>query len=340
MTASGPRFRKPAAPVRVSQAELVSTGHLEGLPALPLVMRPLAGDVDVAGWAADSRDEIAGHLRRHGGILLRGFGVDSLDALRAVVTAVSGGLLEYTERSSPRTHLSDQVYTSTDHPAQEPIALHCEQSYTLNWPLKIWFLCLQRAQEGGNTPIADTREIHRRIGADTLERFRAKGVLYVRTYGSGAGLPWQEAFGTTDRAAVEDHCRRNRIDWTWKDGDLLQTRQVRPALRTHPHTHEEVWFNHALFFNLASLEPAAREALLAVLAEDEVPYNTFYGDGSRIEASALEEIRAAYDAATVTFDWEEGDVLLLDNMLVAHGREPFRGPRRVVVAMSEPCTGG
>ena len=332
---STPRFHKPA-PVRISQEELVRSEYLDPDRRLPLLLRPQNVNIDLVSWAAENRAMIQMQLLSHGAILFRNFHLSSVTDFQELVRAVSDCLLDYTERSSPRTYVANGVYTSTDHPPSEPILLHCEQSYTLSWPMKIWFFCRQPAPDRGRTPIADNREVYQRISQNTREAFRRRGVMYVRNYGSGVGLTWQEAFGTKERSAVEEHCRRNNIELVWEDGGHLRTRQVRPAIRKHPKTGEEIWFNHALFFNLAGLEPSARQSLLAVLTEKEVPYNTFYGDGEPIEASALEEIREAYRAATVTFPWQERDVLLVDNMLTAHGREAFSGQRRILVAMSEP----
>ena len=73
-----------------------------------------------------------------------------------------------------------------------------------------------------------------------------------------------------------------------------------------------------------------------MMPEEDLPYNTYYGDGSAIEADTLAEVQAAYDAETVGFDWEPGDVLLVENMITAHGREPFEGQRSILVSMSDP----
>src|SRR5690606_1965391 len=137
------------------------------------------------------------------------------------------------------------------------------------------------------------------------------------------GLTWREAFQTDERAAVERHCRDNRIDWEWLDEERLRTRQVRPAIRVHPRTGDRVWFNHAVFFHISSLEPATRDAITAGLAPEDYPFDTFYGDGGPFEQDVLDELRAAYAAETTLFDWQTHDILLIDNMLVAHGREPF-----------------
>ena len=159
--------------------------------------------------------------------------------------------------------------------------------------------------------------------------------MYVRNYGEGVDLPWQEAFQTNDRKVVEEYCVKARTQFEWRDGNRLRTRQVRQAVATHPVTGEVVWFNHAHMFHTSNLEPSVRESLLAEFKDDELPRNAFYGDGSPIEASVLEDIRAIYTNAAVSFDWQKGDMLMLDNFLCSHGREPFAGPRKILVAMAE-----
>lgn len=279
-------------------------------------------------------DFIQQSLVRDGALLFRG--LETAEDFETFARTVSPRLIEYGERSSPRTRISSGIYTSTDHPPDQPIVLHNEQSYTLNWPMKIWFYCARPAETGGRTPLADSRKILQRLPRDIVEVFEQKQVMYVRNYNSGVGLSWREAFQTDDRGEVERYCAQERIDVEWRDNDRLRTRQLRPAVRLHPATGERVWFNHALFFNLSSLDASARETMLAVVDETEVPFNTFYGDGTPIAPAVIDEIRNAYDSETVKFDWQRGYLLLVDNMLVAHGREPFTGDRKVLVAMAEP----
>ena len=244
--------------------------------------------------------------------------------------------MEYRERSSPRHEMGDKVYTSTDYPADQSIFPHNEHSYSLKLPLKLLFCCLRAAREGGETPIADCRKIYRRIGPETRERFTRKRYVYVRNFGDGFGVPWQTAFQTTEKAVVEEYCRRNLIEFEWKEGNRLRTRQYRPAVARHPRTGEMVWFNHATFFHVTTLEASIRDSLLASFNEEDLPNNTYYGDGSPIEPSVLDELRQAYVEELVSFRWQEGDVLLLDNMLTAHSRNAFVGPRQILFAMSEP----
>lgn len=324
--------------VRQSQDDLVRFGSLEGCEGFPLVVEPNAENVSLSGWAAACRERIEALLLERGALLFRGFRVGSVEAFQEVARAVTPDLLDYRERAAPRREVTGKVYTSTEFPADQWIPLHHEMSYSHNWPSKLWFYCDQPAAEGGRTPIADDRLVLGRIAPDIQRPFLEKKVMYVRNYGEGVDLPWQQVFQTEDRAEVEAYCRKAGMELEWRGRDRLRTRTVRPATVTHPQTGDRLWFNHAHMFHVSNLDPGARRALLAQFAPDELPRNSFYGDGSPIPDEVLEEIRRVYRETSVAFAWQRRDVLLLDNFLASHGREPFAGPRRIVVAMSELYT--
>jgi alpha-ketoglutarate-dependent taurine dioxygenase len=281
------------------------------------------------------REGIQDELTANGAILFRGFSVLSAEQFESFARRITPDLLTYEFGSTPRSRVEGHVYTSTEYPAHQHIPLHNEQAYTNEWPLKIWFYSAAVADEGGSTPLVDSREVYRRLSPKLRERFESKRVMYVRNYGSGFDLPWQTVFGTERRDSVERFCRKAGIAWEWNEDGELRTRQVCQAVATHPRSGALVWFNQAHLFHVSSLEPAAREGLLSIMTEDELPRNAFYGDGSPIEPAALEEVREVYKQLAFEFAWREGDLLLLDNMLVAHGRAPFRGKRKVLVAMAE-----
>jgi len=302
---------------------------------LPLLVTPADPGTSLEACGAAIHAYAAAHLERVGGILFRGFAVRDVSAFKDFAASFGDSLLSYEFGSTPRSKVEQGVYTSTEYPAHQSIPLHNEQAYTRQWPMRIWFYCDTAAPEGGETPIADSREVYRRIDPAIRERFMDKGLMYVRNYGNGLDVPWQQVFNTEDPAAVETYCRSQGIAWEWKDDGELRTRQVCQAVATHPRTSDIVWFNQAHLFHVSALEASVREALLAIVEEEDLPRHVYYGDGSPIEDAALDEIRAVYDSVTVRFPWQRGDVLMLDNMLAAHGRAPFTGPRRVVVAMAQ-----
>ncbi len=321
--------------VRVSSEELVKTAYFQSENLLPLVVQPTVEGLNIAGWAANNRVWIETQLLKHGGILFRGFQVGDVIGFEQFIQTLAGELLEYSFRSTPRTQVSGNIYTSTEYPPEQFIPLHNEMAYSRNWPLKIAFFCVKKAEQGGETPIADSRKVFDRLHPEIRERFAQKKVMYVRNYGGGVDLPWQNVFNTDSKIEVGEYCKKAGIELDWKSGDLLRTRQVCQAVAQHPQTKEMVWFNQAHLFHISSLAPAVRQELLASFKLEDLPRNAYYGDGSPIEDSILDEIRHCYQQETIAFPWEEGDVLLLDNMLAAHGRTPFSGARRVVVGMAE-----
>lgn len=322
--------------VSVSDASLVDMGPLEGGGPLPLVIEPARPGVQLAAWAQGHRETIDEKLKQHGGLLFRGFGLTSVEDFAAAVRAISGDLLEYRERSSPRHAVSEKIYTSTDYPPDQPIFLHNENSYQNVWPMRIFFFCSIEPGKGGETPIADVRRVFQKLSPAVRQKLIEKKWSYVRNFGDGFGLPWQTVFQTQDRAEVEAYCGKNGIVCEWREDGRLRTRAIRPAAVLHPATGEPVWFNHATFFNVSTLTEAIRESLLQEFDAEDLPANTYYGDGSTIEPEVLEELRAIYHQETVAFPWRKGDLLLLDNMMVAHGRAPFEGERKILVAMSDP----
>lgn len=325
-------------PIRLSQGTLVKMNPWREGELLPLVVEPNVDDVDLVGWARANHGLIQEKLLMHGGLLLRGFQPPALAQFESFARTISPVLLGYIERAAPRFEVSENIFTSTEYPADQTIPLHHEMAYSHNWPTKIWFFCDEPAREGGATPITDDRKVFRLIDPAIKKKFMEKKVMYIRNYGEGVDFSWQDAFQTNDRSEVENYCKRSKAEFEWRDGDRLRTRQVRQSVVTDPRTGETLWFNHAHLFHHSSLAAAVRESLLSQFNEDELPRNAFYGDGTPIEPSVLGEIRGVYNDSAIRFSWRKGDILFLDNFLASHGRDPFVGPRRILVAMAELYT--
>lgn len=321
--------------ITLSQEELIRRGFYDSETSFPLLLEPTIDDVNLASWARANTDLIEKELLSYGAILFRNFDVSSLVQFRQFVTAIRPELLNYCERAAPRIEVDKEIYTSTEYPADQYIPLHHEMSYSHNWPTKIWFFCALPAQSGGRTPIADDRRVFQKLNPKIVQRFIEKKVMYVRNYGEGVDLSWREAFQTEDRTVVMNYCRKTGMQAEWRDNDRLRTRAIRQVIATHPQTGDTVWFNHAHMFHVSNLSAAVRDALLAEFKEDELPRNAFYGDGSAIESSVLDEIRETYNATAIAFPWQRGDVLMVDNFLVSHGRAPFVGPRKILVALAD-----
>ncbi|MGH6842449.1 MAG: TauD/TfdA family dioxygenase [Methylocella sp.] len=322
-------------PIPLDRREFVRHGYLPGCGSLPLVIEAQVEGLSLSARAAGRRAELETLATRHGAVLLRGFAVSGVPDFEVCVDRVCGGALEYQFRASPRTEVGRHVYTATDYPADQVIFPHSEHSYSPVCPNYLVFYGERPAPKGGETPIGDSREITRLIDPAVKEQFRRLGILYVRNYGAGFGLPWPVVFQTSDPMSVERYCASAGIDWEWKSSNWLCTRQCGPAMIHHPRTKEEVWFNHATFFRVTTLPAPMQVALLAVFAEDDLPANTYYGDGTPIEQETLQHLRSIYRDSLHEFAWQTNDVLMLDTILTVHSRNPYQGSRRILVAMAQ-----
>lgn len=323
-------------PINLLQEKSKEIAYLQPeVQAFPIIIPPVKG-LNIVNWSQNNRHLIETNLLRHGSIFFQNFHVTSVAEFEQFIKTVSPELMEYIYRSTPRTTINGQIYTSTEYPANQVIPLHNEMSYSPTWPMKIWFFCIQPAQQGGETLIADSRKVFASINPKIREQFIQKKVMYVQNYRNELGLSWQNVFQTTNRLDVEKYCYQVGIEFEWKDSNHLRTRQVCQAIATHPQTGERVWFNQAHLFHVSSLEPKVLQWLLTEFKQEDLPRNAYYGDGSAIEISVLDEIREIYQQHTVSLLWQAGDVLMLDNMLVAHGRARFTGSRKVAVGMAEP----
>jgi amino acid adenylation domain-containing protein len=320
--------------VALPQGELIKMEYLHPDELFPLVAKPAVADVDLADWAKNNRELIEAKLLQHGAILFRGFIGPVVSAFEQFALSICPELFgEYGDL--PREGVSGKVYGSTPYPADQAILFHSESSHLHRWPMKIWFFCVQPAQQGGETPIVDCRKIYQLLDPKLREKFVQKQIMYVRNYTDGLDVSWKDFFKTEDKSVVEEYCRQAGMEFEWKAGNNLRTRKIRPAIAKHRKTGEMVFFNQLPLHHISCLDAATRASLLSVFGEENLPRNVYYGDGTPIEDSVMAQIQAVYAQAAVSFPWQAGDILMLDNMLAAHSRNPFIGSRKIVVAMGE-----
>ncbi|HZI46608.1 MAG TPA: condensation domain-containing protein, partial [Pyrinomonadaceae bacterium] len=320
--------------VDLAQLRTVKTEFLGPDMRLPLVVLPDSADIDLIEWAAQNREFIETRLLDHGAILFRDFALNSVTEFESFANAVCPDLFaDYGDL--PREEIGGKVYGSTPYPADERILFHNESSHLHRWPMLIWFYCVKAAPAGGESPIVDCRQVYRELEPSVREQFERKGLMYVRNFTPGLDVSWQKFFQTDDRSQVEEYCRRAAMEFEWKDGDGLRIRQRCPAIVEHPQTKELVFFNQIQLHHIACLPASVRQSLNAIVDEEDFPRNVYYGDGSTIADSVIKHVIELYDRLAVSFPWHERDVLMLNNMLVAHSRNPFSGPRKIVVALGQ-----
>lgn len=299
--------------------------------------------VAAATWAAENRQGITESLAQAGVLLVRGFEISTPEEFRGFCAAVCPDLKNYVGGDSPRTDVTDRVYTSTEYPAPLEVLLHNELSYAGWSPDRVFFGCLVPATTGGETQIADGRIIYRALDPAIRDRFRQRGIAYLQHLRDADGPPgpgksWQETFETSDRDEAAAYLTRSGMSFEWTALGI-RTRAVHPAVLNHPATGEPCWHNQADQWHrdLASVKDSVGADAAGEIRDagiEGLGNHVTFGDGGAIDVADLLHIRDTARRCEVAFPWQAGDVMIIDNIMAMHGRKPFTGDRRILVAMA------
>jgi alpha-ketoglutarate-dependent taurine dioxygenase len=320
---------------QVATGQLVKTGFLPGHEdSMPLIVRPAVENVDLAEWITANHDELNGYLDRYGAIVFKGFGLQNAGDFERAAAAVSPELFaEYGDL--PQESTTERIYHSTPYPEDKMILFHNESSHLPQWPIRQFFFCVVPAQDRGETPLLDCRRSYEALDPELRREFAEKGLMYVRNFAEGIDVPWQDFFHTEDKEEVERMCSEAGMGSEWTANGGLRVTQVSPAVAVHPRTGEKLFFNQIQLHHVSCLDDETRTALRQLFAEEDMPRNVYFGDGTPIPDEVVDRIGELYEELCVEPPWEAGDMIVLDNMLVAHARRPFSGQRKILVAMAE-----
>jgi hypothetical protein len=298
-------------------------------------------------WFRAHQGDFDALLAEAGALVFRGFPIEDGARFGEAIDHYDSPPFGYAGGSSPRRALAGRVYESTYTPPGQIIMLHQEMAYLPRWPSKIAFYCRIPPVSGGETFLADMRRVTAALRPDVVAAVEAKGVRYRRNFRDQAASTgdawldaihrsWQAAFSTDDRDAAMAQCRTVGLAGEWLPDDSLDTVWPAPGMITHPRTGDRLWFNH---FATKTICPESVGAERFALydghygANGARPYDTSYGDGSAIPGDHIEELYRVLREQRVGFAWSHGDLLLVDNLITAHGRNSYAGLRDVQVAL-------
>jgi len=302
-------------------------------PGRPPLLR-VDGTGDAQRWVSEHREALRAAVAEHGSLLVRGLGLRDVAAVETVFRRL-GCLMIEREAFAARRRYSDGLYSSSKWPPNQPMCMHHELSYALEFPSLMLFACLTAPADAGATPVADAATVLQSLPTELIERCERVGWLLIRNYNDEIGASIAESFGSDDRSAVESYCRACAIKFEWCSNGALRTWQRRSAVVHHPRTGQRCWFNQIAFLSEWTMEPEVREYLVDIYGEDGLPFNTRFGNGDPVDPDTVQLINRVYDAHTAREQWQPGDLMLVDNIRTAHGRERFEGPREVLVAMAD-----
>src|SRR5437667_516644 len=317
----------------MSSSSPTSMLNVDVRPGKPPMLRVDATG-DAPRWAAEHRDALRAAVVEHGSLLVRGLRLRDVAEIDAVFRRL-GSLMTEKEAFAARRRYSDGLYSSSKWPPNQPMCMHHELSYLLEFPSLMLFACLIAPTDGGATTVADSPTVLRGLPIELIERFERMGWVLIRNYNNEIGASVAEAFGTDDRRAIESYCSANAIKFEWQPDGALRTWQRRSAVVHHPRTGQRCWFNQIAFLNEWTMDPEVREYLVDIYGEDGLPFNTRFGNGDTIGADVIQVIDEVYEKNTARERWQSGDLFLVDNVRTAHARESFEGPREVLVAMAD-----
>jgi alpha-ketoglutarate-dependent taurine dioxygenase len=285
-------------------------------------------------WIAVHVYDLWAVVMRYGAVLIRGLNVTTATSLAAVRDRMSTQVVADAEPFARRLDHGKGVVSSADWPADQPMTPHHELSYALEFPQFLFYACFKVPVRGGVTTLADAATMLTALPHDLVARFERVGWIVTRHYEGNVGVPWQEAFGTEDRTEVEDYCLDNRIAFEWHGGGL-RTRQGRSAVIRHPATGQACWFNQIAFLSRWAMDEEF-QAYVADRPAADLPFDTRFGDGGPIGPDVVRAVNDAYESIVVRDPWQRGDLLIVDNVRMAHGRDAYVGDRVVALTMAAP----
>ena len=284
---------------------------------------------DARQWVRSRRDELLQSLSRHGAILFRGFAIQGANDFDRFIRAFDLESFTYDESFSNavRVNCTELVFTANEAPPDVSIYLHHEMAQTPLFPSRLFFCCEIAPASAGETPLCRSDVLLERLQkeeADFVQKCESLGIRYsnvmpsVDDAESGQGRSWRSTLHVADRAEAEARLDAMGYRYEWLEDDSLRaTTAVMPAIRT-------LASGRRVFFN---------QLIAAFRGWKEAEKSVWFGDDTPIPPASMRTACRLADELSFDLPWQAGDVALVDNFLVMHGRRPFAGKRRVLVSL-------
>ncbi len=341
-------LQAPVQPIQIAHRPFLPGAQHPAMPTtltrpatetFPLVLRPTPAaahaPLSVEAWAEDVKFWMETALSDHGAIFVRGLPISTAEELARLIDGLGYRTMDYKGGTGVRHEVAASVMTASDDPPAYSIEPHNEMAFARVHPSVLLLFCETPPVQGGETPIVDVRHMMQQMDPAVQERVQRTGVQYIRhlpSRDSGTYDSWQETFLTDDPREAEQFLQAQHYDFDWDTHSNLTYRYVLPAMITHPQTGEALWFNqipqhHASYFKSHPF------FINADHDDARYPFHCHDGEGVPFSDDLVAHLRQLAWRCAVAITWQQGDLLILDNLLAQHGRMSFVGARRILVTM-------
>ncbi|MFN2099898.1 TauD/TfdA family dioxygenase [Altererythrobacter sp. MF3-039] len=291
------------------------------------------GKGDLARFMAAEKHAVDTQLAEKGAVLFRGFDVAEAVSFDAAVEAYGEPGFTYAESLSNavRVNVTERVFTANEAPPTTTIYLHHEMAQTPIYPAKLFFYCEIAAEQGGATPLCRSDLLFEQMterDPAAAQAFEERGVRYANVMpgaddaSSGQGRSWRSTLGVETQDAAEARLAALGYEWEWREDDSMRaTTPVLPAVRDLGDGRKS--FFNQLIAAFCGWSDSRNDPARAVT----------FGDGVPITGADMAAAIAISEELTYDHAWQAGDVVLVDNFAVMHGRNPFEGKRRVLASL-------
>ncbi|MDQ1019016.1 AMP-binding protein [Streptomyces afghaniensis] len=330
-------FTVTGRPVRAAIAEALTTGTLHAAarpgrtPEQAAKENTVTPSVDIRPYGEGTGKLVlpagAGHLSdldpaqviellsEAGFLLLRGFGL-GLEDFTSFVKAHSDRITLDPARSFHGGGVAQKVDAGTD-----AVGLHLENGNSPFGPDLTWFLCEKAARRGSQTTVCDGYRVWDRMGERARELFAAQDIVYSRNVEEAKWKAFVfhqlEGRKGLDEITFDDilalvRGQESTVISLNDDGSIAYSYRTAAA---HP-----TLFGDRLAWANSIFGPSYNY---------EAPRITF-ADGGELPGRLQDELRTLTEQVTEDLQWQDGDVALIDNTRVMHGRREILDTDRTI----------
>ncbi|PWA49767.1 tauD/TfdA-like domain-containing protein [Artemisia annua] len=302
----------------------------------PAVLSPASNTCSFIEAIKAQKPWLESLLEKNGVIFFRGFHVETPSDFNDVVEAFGFPEAPYLGGRAPRTKVVGRIYTANEAPPDKRISFHHEMTYVPDFPNKLFFFCEEEPGSGGETPVVLSHIIYEKMKKrhpEFVSRLEEHGLTYIKIMSDEVsssyfgGSDWSSAYMTDDKNVAEERAAKQETKLEWIENGVKLITGPLPAIRIFgkEDSRRKTWFNIlTLLYSGSRNDKTQRPDTFAM-----------YGNGDPVlEYDAIEDCFRIMDEECVIIPWKKGDVMLVNNLMVLHARQPLlKPPRRVLASL-------